>query len=268
MEASPVITLTTDFGCKDPFVGIMKGVIISINPAVTIVDITHNIAPQNVLEAACSLEMSFATFPPRSIHLAIVDPGVGSSRRPIIVATERHYFVGPDNGIFSRVYLAAESIEVIHVTSEHYFLPNRSSTFHGRDIFAPVAAWLSKGIDIVKFGDHITDYLTLPIPKPFAPAKHLIEGEIIYIDNFGNAISNIRRKQVEDIVENNPGGAVKIMIKGNEAPFKTHYSQAENRGVYSLINSFGYLEFFTNRGSAASEFGMKIGEKVGVVAGK
>jgi hypothetical protein len=243
----------------------MKGIILTINPAVTLIDITHDISPQNILEAACSLEMSFATFPAKTIHLAVVDPEVGSPRRPIIVATDRHYFVGPDNGIFSRVYLQTETIQVIHVTGEHYFLPNRSATFHGRDVFAPVAAWLSKGINILKFGDPITDYVALPMPVPAMPAEHIIEGEIIYIDNFGNAIANIQRIHMEKLLEKNPVGKLKVMIKGTEAPLKTYYSQVEDSSLYALINSFGYLEFFTNRGNAALNFGIQTGEKAGVI---
>lgn len=265
MENNPIITFTTDFGYRDPFAGIMKGIILKINPAVTLIDITHNIAYQNIPEAAYSLEMSFANFPPKTIHVAVVDPEVGSPRRPIIVATDYHYFIGPDNGVFSRVYLHTESLQVIHVTGEHYFLPDRSATFDGRDVFAPVAAWLSKGINILKFGDPITDYITLPVPVASMPAEHILEGEIIYIDNFGNAIANIRKNHVEKLLEKNPGGKLRVMIKGTEAPFVTYYSQVDNDGLHSLINSFGYLEFFTNRGNAATDFAIQIGEKAGVI---
>ncbi|MDQ7787585.1 MAG: SAM-dependent chlorinase/fluorinase [Thermodesulfovibrionales bacterium] len=265
MSSDPIITLTTDFGDRNPFSGIMKGVILTINPAVNIIDITHNISPHTISEAAYSLEMSFPVFPAKTIHVAVVDPEVGSPRRPIIVATDRHYFVGPDNGIFSRVYLRTESLQVIHVTGEHYFLPDRSSTFDGRDVFAPVAAWFAKGINILKFGDPITDYITLPLPTPSMPAEHIIQGEIIYIDTFGNAISNIEKQQITHLMETNPEGKLRVMIKGTEAPFKTYYSQVGDKNLYSLINSFGYLEFFTNRGNAASEFAIQVGEKVSVI---
>lgn len=265
MAESPTITLTTDFGYKDPFSGIMKGVILTINPAVTLVDITHAIAPQNILDAAYSLEKSFTVFPAKTIHVAVVDPGVGSSRRPIIVATDHHYFVGPDNGIFSRVYLRTESLQVIHITGEHYFLPDRSGTFDGRDVFAPVAGWLSRGINILKFGDPITDYVTLPFPTPSMPAEHIIEGEIISIDIFGNAISNIDKQQLIHLIEKNPRGKLRVMVKGTEAPLKDSYSQAGDKNLYALINSFGYLECFTNRGNAASEFAIQVGDKVGVI---
>lgn len=265
MAANPIITLTTDFGDRSPFSGIMKGVILNINPAVNIVDITHTISPHNILEAAYSLEISSTVFPTKTIHVAVVDPEVGSPRRPIIVATDRHYFVGPDNGVFTRVYLQSESIQVIHVTGEHYFLPDRSSTFHGRDVFAPLAAWLSKEINILRFGDPITDYVTLPLPMPLMPAEHSIMGEIIYIDSFGNAIANIQKQQIAYLMEKNPEGKLRVMMKDTEAPLKTYYAQAGNKNLYALINSFGYLEFFANKGNAVSEFAIQVGEKVSVI---
>ncbi|MEW6213840.1 MAG: SAM-dependent chlorinase/fluorinase [Nitrospirota bacterium] len=265
MQPNPIITLTTDFGYKDPFVGIMKGAILNINPFVNIVDITHNISPQSIIEAALTIEMSFASFPYKTIHVVVVDPGVGSVRRPIIAITDHYLFVGPDNGIFSRIYNLTETLQVIHITSEHYFMPRRSSTFHGRDIFAPVAAWLSKGINVSKFGEPITDYVTVPIPAPVMPARNIIEGMVIYIDRFGNAMTNIKTQNIEDLYASKPGGRLKVLVKGKEAPFKSHYSQAENAGPYSLINSFDYLELFVYRGSASSDFGIVVGEKVRVI---
>ena len=256
---NPIITLTTDFGYKDPFVGIMKGVILGINPSVTIIDITHGISPQNILEAAITIEMSFKSFPNGSIHIAVVDPGVGSVRRPILVNTEQYYFIGPDNGIFSRIYNVSERLEVIHITSEHYFLPERSLTFHGRDVFAPIAACLSKGIHISKFGDPINDYVSLTMPTPIIVNKNILEGEVMYIDRFGNAITNIK---AQDIAEQK---SLKVMLKGKIAPFKNHYSETGDDGLYSLMNSFGYLELFVYRGSASYHFDIKVGEKVAVM---
>lgn len=265
MEQHPVITLTTDFGYKDPFVGIMKGVILNINPPANIVDLTHDISPRNIMEAAFVIEASFKYFPYKTINAVIVDPGVGSIRKPILVATDRHYFVGPDNGVFTRVYAVAQSVQVIHVTSEHYFLPEKSSTFHGRDVFAPVAAWLSKGIDILNFGEPITDYVTLPIPVPASPAKNIIEGEVIYLDRFGNLTTNIRHLKMDEFTLGNKGKQPKIIINGKEAPLKNSFSEATDGGLYSLINSFGYLELFVNGGNAALIFGLDVGKKVGIV---
>jgi len=203
MEPSPIITLTTDFGYRDPFVGIMKGVILNINPLANIIDITHGISPQNIMEAAFTIEMSFASFPSKTIHVVVVDPGVGSVRRPILVITDHYYFIGPDNGIFSQIYNLSESLNVIHLTAEHYFMAQISSTFHGRDMFAPAAAWLSKGINVSNFGDPIDDYVNMPISVPVMPTKNIIEGEVIYIDLFGNVITNIKTQKIDELLGSN-----------------------------------------------------------------
>jgi S-adenosyl-L-methionine hydrolase (adenosine-forming) len=189
---------------------------------------------------------------------------VGSGRRPLVAATDNHYFVGPDNGVFSRIYELSESLQVVNVTAEHYFLPRKSSTFHGRDVFAPVAAWLSRGINISNFGDVISDHVTLHVPAPMSPKKNSIEGEVIYIDRFGNLMTNIDADKIDDLKGNNGGGNLKIMIKSMETPFKRYYSEAENKKLCSLINSFGHLELFVNGGSASSDFDIRVGEKVGI----
>lgn len=266
MEQRAIITLTSDFGYKDPFVGIMKGVILSINPLATVVDITHGIRPQNVIEAAFAIETGFKSFPHKTIHIVVVDPGVGSNRRPILVATDCHYFIGPDNGVFSRIYSSSESFSVINITAEHYFLPQRSSTFHGRDIFAPAAAWLSKGINISKFGDPIYKYTELSISVPVKPSSKVIEGEVIYIDHFGNATTNITAQLIDELGTNNLNSNLKVLLKNRAAPLKKYYSETGDKELYSLINSFGYLEFFVNSAHASSVFDIKVGEKVVVTA--
>lgn len=262
METSPLITLTTDFGYKDPFAGIMRGVMLGINPSARIIDITHGISRQNIQEAAFSIESSYKYFPHKTIHVVVVDPGVGSGRRPILVAAGGHYFIGPDNGIFSRIYYSGEPPTVIHITSRHYFLPQLSSTFHGRDIFAPVAAWLSKGINILRFGDPITDYIAMPYPEPVVTQGDSIEGEIIYTDGFGNVITNIPANSIDEFVHSR--GAVRVSVRGILVPFKRYYAEAGDNGLCSLVNSFGYLELFVNGGSAASDFNLQVGEKVKV----
>jgi S-adenosyl-L-methionine hydrolase (adenosine-forming) len=267
MERQPIVTLTTDFGSKDPFVGIMKGVILNINPSVTIIDITHNISPQNINEAAFAVETGFSYFPHKTIHVVVIDPGVGSARRPILVAADYQYFIGPDNGVFSRIYQKSESIDVVHITADHYFLSNSSATFHGRDIFAPVAAWLSKGIHIDRFGEPVTDYIKIPFREPVQSYQDRIEGEVIYIDHFGNATVNIDARMIEHLASAKKDGGLRVLVKGNEAPIRTFYSEAEDNRLCSLINSFGYLELFVNKGSAVSEFGLNIGDKVEVSSG-
>ena len=265
MQRNRVVTLTTDFGYKDPFAGIMKGVILNINPFVHIVDITHDISPQNILEAAIAIEMSFDFFPLGSIHIVVVDPGVGSVRRPILVATDSHFFIGPDNGVFSRIYKLHEIKTVIHMTAEHYFTPKQSSTFHGRDIFAPAAAWLSRGTEASSFGSPITDYVTFEVPVPVMSSKNVLEGEIISVDRFGNATTNIKFSHLIDLYGGNHFDNPSVLFKGNKVPFKHFYSEAEDKGLYSLINSLGHLELFVYKGSASSDFGINIGDKVKVV---
>ncbi|HEB76166.1 MAG TPA: hypothetical protein ENJ04_07435 [Nitrospirae bacterium] len=261
----PVITLTTDFGTRDPFVGQMKGVILNTNPDVELVDITHDISPHNIREGAVLTGMSYEYFPPRTIHLAVVDPGVGSGRRPIIVATQNHYFVGPDNGLFSMIYMKErDSFRVIHITSDHYFLNKDSTTFHGRDIFAPVAAWLAKGIPVDHFGTLIEDFMNIHLPEPTAPSRNTIEGEVIYIDRFGNAITNVSSDLLNDAVN---GGRMKVVLKGRMVPLRSCYADVDDKGLYCLINSFGLLEFFICRGSAAESFGIRIGDTVGIIKG-
>ncbi len=265
MQHNCVITLTTDFGYRDPFVGIMKGVILNINPLVHIIDITHNISPQNILEAALAIEMSFDSFPRRTIHIVVVDPGVGPIRRPILVVAGSYFFVGPDNGVFSRIYKLHETKTVIHITAEHYFMPQRNSTFHGRDIFAPAAAWLSRGIEVSNFGNSINNYVNIAVPVPAIISKNILEGEIISIDRFGNAITNIKIQHINDLYGkkdiDNPG----VSFKENTVPFKHYYSEAEDNKLYSLINSFGYLELFVYKGNAALDFDIRIGDKVKVI---
>ena len=264
MEQSPIITLITDFGSRDPFVGIMKGVILNINPLATIIDITHDVTPQNIQEASFAIGASYGYFPHRTIHVVVVDPGVGSARRPLLVTAGLHYFIGPDNGLFSRIYETAEDLSVLHVTADHYFLTRERSTFDGKDVFAPLAGWLSKGIQITKFGDPVDDYTSIPAPVPLKKGEDSIEGEVIFVDHFGNLITNISRNDIGTLTESRPGMKLKISTKGNDVLFTEFYSQAADEGMHAVVNSFGYLELFVNLGSASSIYAIKAGEKVEV----
>src|SRR5580692_12477206 len=163
---NPLITLTTDYGTNDHLVGVLKGVILKILPTATLVDINHHVVPFDLLDGALSIGSAYRYFPPRTVHLVVVDPGVGTSRRPILVTADQHYFVAPDNGVLSGVYDQTEALYVWNITSEHYFRNPVSSTFHGRDILAPVAAWLSKSWQTAAFGDAIEDFVRFSIPKP------------------------------------------------------------------------------------------------------
>ena len=228
MQHIPSITLTTDFGYRGPLSGIMKGVILRINPAVRIIDLTHEVSTFNVREAALIIGMSYKQFPQQTIHVVVTDPGVGSKRKPILVKTEHYSLIGPDNGVFSMVYNEHEQYRVIHLTEEHYFLRERSTTFDGRDIFAPVAAWLSRGIDVSKFGEEITEYVKLPVALPSMPTRTTVEGEVILIDHFGNAITNIRSDDISMLrstMSTMAQGTLWIIMKGKRIPLKLYYSQ-------------------------------------------
>jgi len=261
----PIITLTTDFGLKDPFAGLMKGVILGINPKAMITDISHNIERHNIFEASQALSMSYNFFPPTSIHLAVVDPGVGGKRRPILVVTDNHYFIGPDNGIFTPVFNKSEGqyLKVLHITASHYFLPMSGSTFHGRDIFGPVAAWLSKGVDSYKFGEEINDYVTIPSPKPDI-SEETISGEVVSIDTFGNAITNITRKDMTMINPMESSDKFKIYYNDKQMTLVNFYSENESSKASAIINSFGHLEIFAYKENASLKLNIRIGDKVSV----
>ena len=260
---STIITLTTDFGAKDSFAGSVKGVIYKINQQVQIVDITHDIGPQDIWEAAFALRTAYNYYPKGTIHMAVVDPGVGSGRRPIIVVTESYYFVGPDNGIFSLIFQEAERLRVHHITASHYFLPDPGPTFHARDIFAPVAAWLAKGIPSGNFGDTIEDYVKLNVPVPKS-SNTGIDGHVIHIDRFGNVITNITFKDLQALVpEGSEMKPATIAIGGKQIMgLKKFYAEAAAGEPAAIINSSGYLEIFLYKQNARTALSLKRGEAV------
>lgn len=250
-----VITLTTDFGLTDPFVGIMKGVILNLAPSARIIDITHGIEPQNILQAALVLESTHAYFPKNTIHLVVVDPGVGSDRRPIAVKTKSAIFVGPDNGVLSSVM--APSSRVFELTNKKYFLDSPSSTFHGRDVFAPASAWIAKGIPLSKMGRKINDPHILKLPQPEVK-RNVIAGEIIHIDRFGNCISNISSELLNTTFQLNDSLTLKIG-KTRIHDFASHYSQFNPGDIGCLINSWGKVEIFCRDGNAAKKLKCRVG---------
>jgi len=256
--ASSIITLTTDFGYKDPFIAEIKGVILSINRHATIIDLTHDIEPFNVVQATFIVESAYKYFPEGTIHVAVIDPEVGSERRPIIIESSGHLFVGPDNGVFSRVLNAGYAVRYVEITDEKYVLRKDSPTFQGRDIFAPVAAWLSKGIKLLDIGLEIAGVKTINIPAVQRTQAKLV-GEVLYIDHFGNAITNITNNDLE-----NMGGDYLVRIKGQELSPVANYAQAPAGGLGSLVNSSGYLEIFYYRGNASTLFDIGIGDSIAV----
>lgn len=247
-----LITLTSDFGLKDPFAGMMKGVIYNINGSANIVDITHEIRSQDILEGAFIISQSYRFFPKDTVHVAVVDPGVGSTRRPILVMASGHYFIGPDNGILSLVIDEDPNSKVIEITKEQYFLRSVSATFHGRDIFAPAAAWLSKGVDPAHFGSVISNYTSLMMPA-IEKGPGYIKGKVIYIDRFGNVITNIPSALLNTLIQSGISmSSLKTKISGAEITgLNRYYAEVKVGEIGAIIDSFGLFEIYAYMGSAA-----------------
>jgi S-adenosylmethionine hydrolase len=246
--ARPIITLTTDYGNNDHLVGTLKGVILKINPDVNIVDITHNVAPYDLLDGALAIGSAYSYFPPRTIHIVVVDPGVGTDRRPLLVSGETQYFVAPDNGVLSLVYDREESLLVRHANVEHYYLQPVSKTFHGRDIFAPIAAWLSKGSQAASMGDEITDHKKFAMPKP-KTADGVVKGVVLRVDSFGNLVTNFRPEDLPASALET--GTVQFKI-GSQTVGKLvdTFAKGNPGEVFAYVGSNGFVEFGINRGNA------------------
>jgi len=256
-----VITLLTDFGHRDYFVGAMKGVILSINPETNIVDISHEIPPQDIQGAAFNLLCCYDTFPAGTIHVAVVDPGVGSDRKPIAIECARQFFVGPDNGLFSWICEREREWRGVHLTKRDFFREPVSHTFHGRDIFAPIAAVLSKGISINELGDAADDIVRLESLEPRRLGDGTIEGRIIHIDRFGNCITNFT---AEDIA-----GRDKLIIGDIEiTSFRRFFAEGdtESDGIFGVMGSSGFLEIAARNASASAILNARNGQPVVLVS--
>jgi S-adenosylmethionine hydrolase len=271
-----VITLTTDFGADDAYVAVMKGVILSTNPEVNIVDITHSVEPQNVYQAAFILGYTYRYFPKKTVHVAIVDPGVGSERRGVILKTPSALFVAPDNGILSYVIdelsstedltvqysqdqdlvTLGKGFEAVAITEPRFWRHPVSTTFHGRDIFAPVAAALSLDISPYECGEKITSLHVFPIPKPLVDYQGNLTGTVLYVDHFGNLITNIKKSDL-------PGKDILIEAAGRLIHGITNY-YAEGEELMTIIGSSGYLEISLKNGSAADFLNTAIGDEIKV----
>jgi S-adenosyl-L-methionine hydrolase (adenosine-forming) len=263
----PIITLTTDFGLNDHFVGTMKGVILSIEPEAQIVDISHAVQAYDVLDGALTISQAYSYFPTGTVHMVIVDPGVGTARRPVVVTTERHNFVAPDNGVLSLVYQKEQRIHARHVTAEHYALQPISNTFHGRDLFSPVAAYLAKGVDPEKFGEEITDFVRFNAPKPKPVNETTLRGVVLKVDRFGNLITNITPEDVPMLFAEPPAPFKIVIGKREVMEIKTAYAQGAPGEVFGILGSMGFLEIAANRGSAAQVLSIGKGAEVSVMLG-
>lgn len=260
-QAKPsLITLITDFGNSDYFVGAMKGVILSISPAARIVDITHDIPAQDIEAAAFTLLAAHTTFPKGTIHVAVVDPGVGSNRRPILIEARGQFFVGPDNGICSYVCDEAKP-RIFHLNNPKYFRQPVSDTFNGRDIFAPVAAALARGIAPRKLGVEVYELVRLPSLKPQISQSGLITGRVIHIDRFGNCVTNIDQRELTD---NMVHDGFRLTIQGHHIETLRRFFAEETRAnkVFCVWGSAGFLEIAAKNRSAAKLLNVKRGDPV------
>jgi hypothetical protein len=276
MSELPVVTVTTDFGTADGYVGTMKGVILSIAPDARLVDLSQDIAPQDVRQAAYVLHATYPFFPPRTVHLVVVDPGVGSARRAIALRTPKGTFVGPDNGVFSYI-MAEQPVEaVVELADPRYQLPEVSHTFHGRDIFAPAAAHLAAGVPLDALGPPVPDPITLPLPQLAIDAE-AISGEVLHTDHFGNVITSIGRLTWRSDA---PGLTLEPAFRsGREAltlrddgrvraggrtidGIHRAYASVERGELLALVGSGGFLEVAVREGSAAERLELRPGDPI------
>ena len=256
------VTLLTDFGTADYFVGAMKGAVLASNPSARVVDITHEVPPYDVVAGAFTLRAAFETFPAGTVHVAVVDPGVGSSRRAVAVAGRGHTFVGPDNGIFGHVYERVRPFRVFHLTNASHFRREVSPTFHGRDIFAPVAGALSRGVGAEELGPEVFDFVRLPSAAVEKAGGGTLVGAVIHVDRFGNLITNITPAELDD--EAFARGA-RLLVSGREVRrFRRFFAEdAEGPGEpFAVWGSAGLLEVAVFRDSAARALGAKRGDRV------
>jgi S-adenosyl-L-methionine hydrolase (adenosine-forming) len=252
---APIITLTTDFGLADHYAGTMKGVILRICPRARIVDITHECRPYEIFEAAFAIAQAAPYFPPRTVHVVVVDPGVGTARRPILVESERNYFIGPDNGVFAFIFSRGKA-RVRAITNSKYFLHPVSRTFHGRDVFAPAAAHLAQGVPPARFGKLVGDYLRPQSLQPERTARRGWTGSILKVDRFGNLITNFHAEAYPRVLE----GPFEIAVGLDRVNrLATNYEQLGPGELFLIVGSSGYFEISAGQASAARILGVAAG---------
>jgi S-adenosylmethionine hydrolase len=253
-----IITLLTDFGLRDHFVGALKGVLLKLNPDLTLVDISHLIPPQDIHSGAFTLNQTCFYYPAGTIHLAVVDPGVGSERKALAVTAGGHFFVAPDNGLLTHVMESQEDCTAYEITADHYYMKPVSSTFHGRDIFAPIAAWISRGIPLHQLGPVVPNPVKLQIPALKRVRDSLIQGTILAVDHFGNLITNLKPADVPQ--------TFKMMAGQKEiTSMRKTYAEGVPGELFVIPGSTGYLEISIKNGSAAAQLNLKAGFPIGVI---
>jgi S-adenosyl-L-methionine hydrolase (adenosine-forming) len=259
-----IVTLITDFGHRGEYVGAMKGAILSVNPRSQVVDVTHTVGPQNILEAAFVLQHAYPYFPPGTVHLVVVDPGVGTKRRAMVFKKEEHFFVGPDNGVFTLVLADPGKREGYEIARPEFFRFPPSPTFHGRDVFAPVAGHLSLGLDPRLLGPRRRGFTRLDWPVPYLRGGKLT-GQVFWADSFGNLVTNIGREKYGRLIKDRP-----LQIEGRGWKIdRLHQTYGESRAgqPLALFGSAGYLELAVNQGSAREILGLKAGDPVTIHIG-
>ncbi|RZB33661.1 MAG: S-adenosyl-L-methionine hydrolase (adenosine-forming) [Desulfobacteraceae bacterium Eth-SRB2] len=260
-----IITLLTDFGTEDAYVGMMKGVILSIHPQAVIIDITHHIDPQNVIQAAYIIKSSYKYFPEGTVHLLVVDPGVGSDRSIVALEMMGHIFLAPDNGVLTLLMDEGETDSIVSVENTRYFLESVSRTFHGRDIFAPVGAHLCRGLDIKNLGSPLDqqNLVQLKILKPYISENSQLVGTVVWFDHFGNCISNIDAALVKKMDKSGSEKMLEIKIGKNTIKgVSLSYADTEPKNPLAIIGGLGYLEIALNKGNAKLALGIEKGEPI------
>jgi S-adenosylmethionine hydrolase len=252
---APILTLTSDFGLTDHYVAAMKGVILSICPQARMVDISHGVSPYDVAEGAYLIAQAYPSFPRKTVHVVVVDPGVGTARRPILLEAAGQYFVGPDNGVLSMVY-SREKSKVRLISNDRYFRKPVSRTFHGRDIFSPVAAHVAAGVPPPRMGKLIQDYLRPSFEKPQRTGKRTWTGRILKIDRFGNIVTNFHVSEFADLERKN----FALAIGPRQVGVMAHnYAECGPGELFLIAGSSGYLEVSVSQGSAAKAIGCETG---------
>jgi len=260
-----IVTLLTDFGLRDHFVAAMKGIILGLNPEVTFVDISHLVPPQDIHTGAFLLGQAYSCFPPATIHLVVVDPGVGTTRKVLAATAGTSYFVAPDNGILSYVQKYSEDFHAYEVTADHYYRKPVSNTFHGRDIFAPIAAWISRDIPMRQLGDELDNPVLLKIPDPERVKEGLIKAAILAVDHYGNLVTNLTSGHLPEFDPAEPLPFKVLAGKKEVTVFHNTYGEAQKGEQFLITGSSGYLEISMSGAPAAATLGLKPGNPIGVV---
>jgi S-adenosylmethionine hydrolase len=270
MPHPAIVTLTTDFGTRDSYVGQMKAAALALEPGLQIVDVCHEVPPQDVAGGAYVLESAFATFPPGTIHVAVVDPGVGGTRRPIAARSPNYHFVAPDNGLLTRVAAREPLLEAVVLAEPAFRRQPASPTFEGRDVFAPAAAWLARGVELERLGPAAGELVRLPWTPARPQRGRPCRVRVIHVDRFGNVTLDVAAAALREALGAEPDGGARLRVDGTLAPvsrFHRTYAEATDDRPFLLINSAGYLELAVAGDSAAARLGLEPGAEVDLTVG-